>query len=103
MHLRLDPQDFGADHRVLGEVLRHAAADHEQAGDARLDLDVGQLAEVGHGVDHHIGAARLGPFLLVLDQAEPGRGVDEGGAEDRHAFFIGGLDQATGLLGVPFG
>ncbi len=44
-------EDLGADDRVLHEVLRHAAADHQQARGARLDLDVGQLAEVGDGVD----------------------------------------------------
>ncbi|MNQ97091.1 hypothetical protein D3C85_1127220 [compost metagenome] len=55
MHLGLDAQDLGADDGVLGEVLGHAAADHEQAGDAGGDLDVGQFAEVGDGVQHQIG------------------------------------------------
>ena len=55
---------------LTGVLLLHAAADHEQAGGACLDLDVGQLAEVRDRVDHHIGLLRLGAFLLVLHQAE---------------------------------
>ena len=45
MHLGLDTEDLGANHGVLGEVLRHAATDHEEAGDAggRI-LMSGQLA-----------------------------------------------------------
>jgi hypothetical protein len=102
VHVGVDAEDLGADDGVLGEVLRHAAADHEQARDARRDLDVGQLAEVGDRVQHHVGLALGHALLLVLDQAETGRGVDEGRAEDRRAFFIGGLDQRAGLLGVAF-
>ena len=37
------------------------------------DLDVGQLAEVGHRVDGHVGLPGLDPLDLVLDQAEAGR------------------------------
>ena len=52
-------EDLGADHGVLGEVLGHAAADHEQAGGAGLDLDVGQFAEVGDRVEGDLGPPRL--------------------------------------------
>ena len=47
VHLDVVAEDLGADDGVLREVLRHAAADHEQAGGAGRDLDVGQFAEVG--------------------------------------------------------
>ena len=96
-------EDFGADDGVLGEVLGHAAADHQQAGGAGLDLDVGQLAEVGDRVEHHVVAAALHRVDLMLDQPEAGRAVDERRAENRHVMLVGGLDQAVGLLGIAVG
>ena len=63
-------EDFGADDSVLNEVLRHAATDHEEAGFACLDLDVGQFTEVRNRVDHHVGLAFLGAVHLMLDEAE---------------------------------
>ena len=36
----------------------------------------------------------------MLDQAEAGRAVDEGRAEDRHVMLVGELDEAVLLLGV---
>ncbi len=93
-------EDLGADDGVLDEVLRHAAADHQQAGRARLDLDVGQLAEVGDGVEHHVRLPRLGALDLMLDQPEAGRAVDERRAEDRHVMLVGELDEAVVLLAV---
>ena len=93
-------EDFGANHGVLNEVLRHAAADHQQAGGAGLDLDVGQFAEIGDGIQHHIGLAGLGAINLVLHQAETGAAVDEGRAEDRHVMLIGELDEAVLLLAM---
>ena len=93
-------EDLGADHRVLGEVLGHSAADHEETGRSRLDLEVGQFAEIGDGVEDHVGPPRLHRVDLVLDQAEAGRAVDEGRAEDRHVMLVGELDQAVVLLAV---
>ena len=93
-------EDFRADDSVLREVLGNAAADHQQAGGARLDLDVGQLAEVGDRVEHHVVAAALHRVDLVLDEAEARRAVDEGRAEDRHVMLVGELDEAALLLGV---
>ena len=93
VHVGLDAEDFGADHGVLGEVLRHPAADHEQARVAGLDLDLRQLAEVGDRVDHHVGLAFLEALDLVLDQPKARRAVDEGRAEDRHALLVGRLHQ----------
>ncbi len=93
-------EDFGADHCVLDEVLRHAAADHQQAGGTGLDLDVGQFAEIGNCIEHHVGLAGLGTVNLMLDQAETGAAVHEGRAEDRHIMFISQLDQAVILLAM---
>jgi len=101
MHLGVDAEDFGADDGILGEVLRHAAADHEKAGRLGGDLHVGQLSEVGDRVDGHVRPPRLDPFRLVLHQPEAGRGVGKGGAEDRRVLFERGLDQRARLLGVP--
>ena len=66
-------EDFRADDRVLREVLGNAAADHEQARGPRLDLDVGELAEVGDRVEHHVMAAALHRVDLVLDEPEARR------------------------------
>ena len=52
-------EDFRADDRVLGEVLGNAAANHQEAGSACFNLEVGQLKEVGDGVEHHIRLAGL--------------------------------------------
>ena len=66
------------------------------------ELDVGQFAEVGHRVDGQVGLARLHPLHLVLHQAEAGRAVDEGRAEDRHAFFDRRSGSAlSGFLALP--
>jgi hypothetical protein len=80
------PEDLRADDSVLGEVLRHAAAHHEQAGDAGGDLDLGQFAEVSHA---HRSSDRACPppsaRLLVLDETEAGGAIENAGHEDRHA------------------
>src|SRR3546814_8053893 len=81
-------EDFGADDGVLDEVLRHAAADHQQAGGARLDLDVGQLAEIGDRIERYVVTAALHRIDLMLHQPETGRAVGERGAEDRHVMHI---------------
>ena len=53
-------------------------------------------------VERHVVAAALHRVDLVLDQAEAGRAVGEGRAEDRHVMLIGELDQAVVLLAVAF-
>ena len=82
------------------KVLGHAAADHQQAGHARGDFYVGQLAKIGDAVEREVGLARLGAIDLVLDEAEPGTGVGEGGAENGHVMLVGELDEAVGFLAV---
>ena len=94
------PEDFRANDSILREVLRNAAADHQKPGGARLDLDVGELAEVGDAVERHIMAAAFHRVDLVLDQAEARRAVGKGGAEDRHVVLVGELDEASGLLRI---
>src|SRR3546814_9430257 len=42
-------EDFRADDRILHEILRHPAADHQKPGGPGRDLDVGQFAEIGNG------------------------------------------------------
>src|SRR3546814_19271488 len=87
-------EDFGANHGILDEILRDAAADHQQPGGARLDLDVGQFAEVRHRVDRQIRLVFLHPLDLMFDEPEARRRVDEGRAEDRHVMLIGDLAEA---------
>src|SRR3546814_3353238 len=67
-------------------------------GGARLDLDVGQFAEVRHRVDRQIRLVFLHPLDLMFDEPEARRRVDEGRAEDRHVMLIGELDEAVVLL-----
>jgi hypothetical protein len=93
-------EDFGANDGVLDEILGHAAADHEQAGGARRDLDVGQFAEVGDGVDHHVRLAGLGRSTWCLTRPKPAERIDERRAEDRHVMFVGKLDEAVFLLAM---
>lgn len=81
---------------VLRKVLRHAAADHEDAGLVVLDLDFGQLAEVLDRVD---GDVIVGVMPLVVHQAETGGAVRESRAEDRHAFLVGFVND--GVLVEP--
>ena len=76
----------------LEDALGDAAADHEQARGSGRDLDVGQFAKIGHRIDGDIGRLRLEALDLVLDQAKAGRAVGEGGAADRAAFPLVGLD-----------
>src|SRR6185437_16580375 len=82
-------EDFCTNYSILREVLGNSSTDHQQACGARLDLDVGELAEVGDAVDGHVMAATLHRVYLVLDQAEAGRAVGKGRAEDRHVMLVG--------------
>ena len=99
-------KDFGADNGVLCEVLGRAATDHEEARLRAVHLDFGEFEEVGHRVDAHVRLAGLLAEPLVLTDAEASRAVAEGGAENRHAAFVAGLDKAFFLhamtIGQPF-
>ena len=88
----------------LGEVLRHAAADHEQARGAGGDLHVGQLAEVRHRVDGDVGAAwRAIRSFWCFTRPNPAELSTKAGQKIGAPFFIGGLDQRAGFLGVAGG
>ncbi len=65
-----------------------------------MDLDVGQLAEVGDGIQDHIGLALLHPVNLMLHQTEPGAAVHKSRAEDRHVMLVRQLDEAVVLLAM---
>lgn len=98
MHRDVFTQDLGADDRVLGEVLRNAAADHQKARRPRLDLDFRELPKILHRVD---GEVRLGMLHLVENEAEAGAAVREGRAEDRDVMLEGRLDEGLLLDAVP--
>jgi hypothetical protein len=66
--------------------------DHEQPGGGGFDLGAGELSEVPHRVDAHVAVFVL---ALVLDQAETGAGIREGGAEDRDLVGRSRGDQAA--------
>ena len=100
MHVDFVTEYFGTDHRILGKVFRHAAADHEEAGRACRQLDLGQLAEVGDGIQRHIGFASLGPLHLMLNEAKACRAIGKGRTEDRRIFLKCGLDEGVRLLGI---
>jgi len=69
----LVPQNLCANDGILDEVLRHAAADHEQTCSPGLDLDLGQFAKIRNRIDHHVGLSCLCAIDLVLDEPEAGR------------------------------
>ena len=100
VHGNFVAEDFGADYGVLCEVLGSAAANHEEACLRCCHLDFGEFDEVGYGVDAEVFLAFLGAFPLVLADAEAGAAVAEGGAEDWHATFVAGLDEAVFLDGA---
>ena len=97
VHGHVEAEDFGANDGVLREVLRGAAADHEQARGAGLDFDLGQFHEILHGVDGHV---LVGVLPLVLADAESRAAVGECRAENGHSALIAGLDEAVFLHGV---
>ena len=78
--------DFGGDHDVLGEVFGDSAADHQKAGDAVLDFDLGQFVKVLDAVERDFGA--IAAAVLVGDEAETSGTVAEGGDEDGDVFFV---------------
>jgi hypothetical protein len=92
-------EEFGGDDDVLGEVLGHAAAHHEQAGVLAGELDVGEFAEVLAGVEGDLATAFFDGLGLLEDDAEAGGAVRERGDEDRDALLEGGLDDRL-VLGV---
>src|SRR6185437_998095 len=78
----------GGNHDVLREVLRYAAADHQQARGRVLDLDLRQLVEVLARIN---GAMRLALARMhVRHDAEAERAVRERRAEDRHVLLVAG-------------
>ena len=99
MHIHLLAEDFRTDHGILGKIFGNPAPDHQQAGRPRLDLDLGQFAEIGNTVDAQI-PVRV--FHLMLDQAEACRTVGEGRYENRHIIVEAGLDQGVSLDRVGF-
>ena len=92
MHGCLAAQQLRRHHRVLGEVLGHSAADHEQAGLLEGQLHPGEFQEVPGAVQGH---APPGAGRLVQHQAEAGGAVAEGRAEDGHLLLEGRPDDAV--------
>src|SRR6185503_5704606 len=58
---------------------------------------------VASAVDGDVRFLRLAALDLVLDDAEAGRAIRERRHEDRHAFFVGALDERVFLLGGALG
>ena len=97
VHGRRLPQNLGADDRILGEIFRHPASDHQQSRCFRLDLDLRQFPEIPYRID---GKVLLRMPVLVKDQTESCAAVGKGRAENRHFVFIGRLDEGAFLFGM---
>src|SRR5204863_4559529 len=96
VHRRIVAEDLGADDDVLGEILGHAAADHEQAGGGVLDLELGELVEVPAAVP--AGAGAVAAVDHVGDKAEPGGTVGKSRAEDGHVALVTLVHDAVAAL-----
>jgi hypothetical protein len=62
VHLGMFAQDFGADDRVLHEVLRHAAADHQEARvPAAILMSVSSRKSAMESIINHVLLRRYRP------------------------------------------
>ena len=105
VHFGLDAEDLGADHGGPGRsssARPRRTMEEASVTPAAILMSVSSRKSAG-GVDGHVGLPGRDPLLLVLHQPKAGRAIDEGGAEDRAAFLVGGLDQAAGLFRVAGG
>src|SRR5439155_13193012 len=71
---------------ILREILRHAAADHEDAGRRVLNLQLRQLVKILAAIPRNVRLAFA--RMQVMDQSKAGRAIAERGAEDRHILLI---------------
>ena len=60
MHPDVETKIIAGHYRVLREILRDTAADHEEAGFLVLDLELRELVEILAAVPRHVGGVALG-------------------------------------------
>ena len=68
MNVDFPAQNFGTNNGVLNKVLGDSATNHEQAGRARLQLDVGEFSEITNRIHRQI---LFGIVFLMQHQTKP--------------------------------
>ena len=92
----VEPEHLRRNHNVLGKILGHPAAYHEEPGGRVLDLELSQFVKILGAVDTHLRPVAAG--VLVGDEPEARRTIAEGWAKDRHLGLECLMDDA--LIGL---